>query len=40
MNVTVSFEMEGVARIRGMRSDAVGEQTEFVEKIWHQEKKG
>lgn len=39
MNVTVSFEMEGVARIRGKRSDAVGEQTQFVEKIWHHRKK-
>lgn len=27
MNVTALFEMEGVARIRGKRSDALGEQT-------------
>lgn len=38
MNVTVLFEMEGVARIRGKRSDALGEQTQFVDRIWHQKK--
>lgn len=27
MNPTVSFEMEGVARIRGKRSDVLGEHT-------------
>lgn len=39
VNVTVSFEIEGVARRQLKQSDALKEQTQFVNMIWHQKKK-
>lgn len=40
VNATVAFAMEGeVARRPGKRSDALGEQTQFVDRKWHQKNK-
>lgn len=39
MNVTVPFEIEGVARRQLKQSDALKEQKQFVNTIWHQKKK-
>lgn len=40
VNATVAFAMEGgVARRPGKRSDVLGEQTQFVDRKWHQKNK-